>query len=411
MTKGGTTDNLKLIHITTVPSILYFFRGQSSFMQEHGFEVQAIASANAISSPDEEGSLAEFGREEGIEVHVVPMAREITPVSDVVSFVRLWRLLRRLRPDIVHCHAPKAALLGTLAARLAGVPSVVVSIFGLRQMTKTGLRLRLLNITTKLECRLADSVWCDSSSMRSYVIERGLCRPDKVVVLGKGSVNGVDSMKTFSPEHQNGHRQQIRDLMQIRPQDLVIGFVGRITADKGMHELAQAWRQLSLERGDVHLLLVGPFEPQDPLNAADFALFHEHARVHHTGRQKEVAPYFAAMDIFVLPSYREGFGITNIEAASMSLPVVSTRIPGCVDSVEDGVTGTLVPVRDSLSLLSALRQYCADGALRREHGQAGRRRVIAEFRPEEIWQQLHNLYVGLATQPGSADEFCPGSGS
>lgn len=405
MTRGSTSGSIRLIHVTTVPVILHFFRGQISFMKEHGFIVQAI------SSPDEEGLLAAFGCDEGIEVHAVPIARQMAPVSDIVSLVRLWQLLRKLRPDIVHSHSPKAALLGTLAARIAGVPTVVVSIFGLRQMTKTGLSLRLLNTMTKLECRLADKVWCDSPSVRSYVIEQNLCHPDKVVVLGSGSVNGVDSMKTFSPEYQTGHRERIRELMHIPSQHLVIGFVGRITADKGMHELAQAWRQLSVERTDVHLLLVGPFEPQDPLRAEDLALFHEHSRVHLTGMQKEVAPFFAAMDIFVMPSYREGFGVTNIEAASMSLPVVATSIPGCVDSVEDGVTGTLVPVRDSLSLLSALRQYCADGALRREHGEAGRRRVIAEFSPEKIWQQLYSLYKGIATQPGSTDEFCPGSGS
>jgi glycosyltransferase involved in cell wall biosynthesis len=317
----------------------------------------------------------------------------MAPVSDTVSLVRLWRLFRELRPDIVHSHSPKAALLGTLAARIAGVPMVVVSIFGLRQMTKTGPNLRLLNATTKLECRLADRVWCDSPSMRRYVITQGLCQPAKVVVLGNGSVNGVDSTRTFSPECQTGQRDRIRELMEIPSHHLVIGFVGRITADKGMHELAQAWRQLRQERSDVHLLLVGPFEPLDPLDSVDFALFHEDSRVHVTGMQKEVAPYFTAMDIFAMPSYREGFSITNIEAASLCLPVVATSIPGCVDSVQDGVTGTLVPVKDSLRLLAALREYCDDAALRQKHGQAGRSRVIAEFGPERIWQELESLYT------------------
>jgi len=378
---------------------LNFFRGQISFMTEQGLTVQAI------SSEDENESLAAFGRDEDIEVHAVPMVRQMAPVSDMISLARLWRLLRRLRPDIVHSHSPKAALLGTLAARIAGVPNVVLSIFGLPQMTKSGLSRGVLNAMTKLECRIADKVWCDSPSMRTYLIEQKLCQPDKVVVLASGSVNGVDSLKTFSPEYYTACRDEIREIMQIPTQHLVIGFVGRITADKGMHELAQAWRQLSAERNDVHLLLVGPFEPQDPLRAEDLALFHEDSRVHLTGMQKEVAPFLAVMDVFVMPSYREGFGVTNIEAASMCLPVVATSIPGCVDSVQDSVTGTLVPVKDSHSLLTALQQYCADAALRREHGQAGRRRVIAEFSPEEIWQQLHSLYNGIATQSGSTGEL------
>lgn len=389
MPEARKPDGLRLIHITTIPATLNFFRGQIAFMKAHGLDVRAI------SSPDAAGSLAAFGQEEQIEVHAVPMARQIALASDIVSLVRLSRLIRKLQPDIVHSHSPKAALLGTLAARIARVPTVVLSIFGLPQMTKTGLSRTILNAMTRLECLLADKVWCDSPSMRSYVIERNLCRPEKIVVMGNGSVNGVDSMKTFSPENQAPHRDPTRKQMQIPYQDLVIGFAGRITADKGMHELAQAWRQLSVERTNVHLLLVGPFEAQDPLRAEDLALFREHPRVHIAGTQRNVGPFFAAMDIFVMPSYREGFGVTNIEAASMCLPVVATSIPGCVDSVGDGFTGTLVPARDSLSLLNALRQYCADPVLRRKHGQAGRRRVLAEFRQEDIWQQLYNLYTSI----------------
>ena len=388
MTSANTSGNLRLIHVTTVPMTLRFFRGQISFMKAQGFVV------HAISSPDGESSLSAFGDEEGIEVHAVPMARRMALGADIVSLVRLWRLFRVLRPDIVHSHSPKAALLGTLAARIAGVPNVLLSIFGLPQMTKTGLNLSLLNAVTRFECRLADTVWCDSPSMRNYVIEQNLCPREKIIVLGSGSVNGVDSRGTFSIERQAPRREEIRELMRIPSHHLVIGFVGRVTADKGIHELAEAWRQLSVERTDVHLLLVGPFEAQDPLTVDDLALLHEDPRVHLTGMQSEVAPFYAAMDIFVMPSYREGFGVTNIEAASMSLPVIATSIPGCVDSVKDGVTGTLVPPRDSFRLLEALRQYCSDETMRRARGQAGRLRVAAEFRPEMIWKQLYGLYAG-----------------
>jgi len=133
--------------------------------------------------------------------------------------------------------------------------------------------------------------------------------------------------------------------------------------------------------------------------------------VHLAGLAKEVAPFFAAMDVFVMPSYREGFGVTNIEAASMSLPVVSTSIPGCVDSVQDGVTGILVPARDARSLLAALRRYCADETLRREHGQAGRLRVTTEFRPEAIWEQLSSLYGNIARKRRSGGELQLQNGS
>jgi len=369
---------------------LRFFHGQIAFLKSRGVAVQAV------SSGDERSTLKEFGILEDIRVHPIDMARHMAPISDAVSLIHLWCLFKRLRPDIVHSHSPKAALLGTLAARGARVPNVVLSIFGLPQMTRTGLNRRFLDSVTKLECRLADRVWCDSPSMRTYIIQQQLCAPEKLVVLGNGSVNGVDSLGGFSPERQQSYGDEVRRHNRIPPEDLVIGFVGRITADKGMHELTDAWRLLSAERSDLHLLLVGPLEQQDPLRPDDLAFLREHPRVHITGEQDDIGRYYAAMDIFVMPSYREGFGVTNIEAASMGLPVVATNIPGCVDSVQDGVTGSLVPPRDSLSLLLALRRYCDSDSLRIAHGQAGRQRVIADFQPAVIWQQLYDLYIELA---------------
>lgn len=369
-----------------MPETLYFFRGQIGYLRANGFEVQAITSPGDLAD--------EFRQREAIEVHTMPMVRSMSPMGDLVSLWRLWRLLRFLKPDVVHSHTPKAGLLGTLAARAAGVPVVFLSIFGLVQMTKTGSARRLLDATTRLACILAHCVWCDSFSMRDYVVKERLCPATKVVVFGQGSVNGVDAKGVFSPQaYSPEQRVALRTLYGIPAEARVLGFVGRIVGDKGLHELTAAWRILSSRYPDLHLLLVGPFEAKDPLAPEDKELLCTDARVHLAGRRTDVPLHLAAMDIFVMPSYREGFGVTNIEAAAMGLPVVSTLIPGCIDSVQDGVTGTLVAVCDVNALVGALRTYLDHPELRRRHGDAGRERVLRDFRPETIWAALRREYA------------------
>jgi glycosyltransferase involved in cell wall biosynthesis len=231
--------------------------------------------------------------------------------------------------------------------------------------------------------------------MRDYLVKERLCSPSKVIVLGQGSVNGVDAEGKFSPSSYPPElRVSTRSQYGIPAEATVLGFVGRIVRDKGMHELAEAWRTLSSHYPDIHLLLVGPFESKDMLLPNDQALFSTHPRIHLAGWRTDIPAHFAAMDIFVMPSYREGFGVTNIEAAAMELPVVSTRIPGCVDSIQDGVTGILVPAHDAVALAGAMRTYIDHPELRLQHGQAGRVRVLRDFRPEMVWDGLLREYQG-----------------
>lgn len=383
-----------MVHVATVPWTLQFFRGQGRYLRRRGLDVQAVA------SPEPEDALAAFSRDEGVPVHPVRMRREFAPLDDLVSLIRLWRLFRRLAPDIVHSHSPKAGLLGTVAARAAGVPNVAVSIFGLVQMARTGASAAILNWLTRAQCRLADQVWCDSASMRDYLELSGLCPAAKLTLIGSGSVNGVDAEGAFSPSLQAEWREAIRMDLGIGRENLVIGYVGRVTVDKGIRELAEAWLALSHERQDLHLLIVGPIEPGRRRPPELDSVFTRDPRVHIVGETSRVAHYLAAMDVSAMPSYREGFGIANIEAAAMELPVVATRIPGCTDSVVDGVTGTLVSARDGVQLAGALRMYLADEGLRRAHGEAGRRRVLAEFRPERVWSGLYEMYDGLLARQG-----------
>jgi glycosyltransferase involved in cell wall biosynthesis len=395
---------VRLVHITTVPITLGFLRGQVGAMKSRGFDV------HAVSSPGDE--LGAFGRREGVAVHAVAMPRRITPVRDLVALWRLWWVLRRLRPSLVHAHTPKGGLLGMAAAWLARVPVRIYHIHGLPLMTAGGLKRRILRGAETVSCRLAHRVYCVSRSIRDMVVAECICGPGKISVPAGGSINGVDSQGQFHPAGQDETvRRQVRERHAIPDSALVLGFVGRIVRDKGLGELVEAWRTLRAEFPSLHLLILGPFESEDPVPPEVESVLRSDDRIHLAGLIADPAPFYAVMDLVALPSHREGLGYAALEAGAMERPVVATRIPGCVDAVADGTTGTLVPARDAVALAGAIRRYLLDPRLRDKHGQAGRERVLREFRQDVIWEALYQDYLRLLRErrqpvPEAADLPC-----
>lgn len=384
----------RLVHITTVPVSLWsFLTGQIDYMRAAGFDVQAISSPGDY--------LTRFANREQVVVHAVQMPRRITPFRDAVSVFRLVRLLRRIRPDIVHAGTPKGGLLGVVAATLARVPVRVYQMHGLPMMTASGHRRWLLRWSERVSCGLAHRVVCVSHSIREVAIAEALCPAEKITVLLGGSCNGVDATERFDPSRfSSSTRSDVRDAYGIPGTALVVGFVGRIVRDKGVVELAEAWQGVREMIPEVRLLMVGPSEVQDALPPHVEHLLRTDPRVHIVGHVDDVPALYAAMDLVVLPTYREGFPNVPLEAAAMGLPVVATRVPGCTDAVQDDITGRLVPPRDSTALADAIMTYLRDPALRRAHGEAGRKRVLREFRQEAIWEALHQEYIHLLQERG-----------
>lgn len=388
--------NPKVLHVTTVPLTLPFLAGHVAHAKSKGFEV------HALSSPGE--PLGEFGREMQIDVHAVRMPRRITPLGDLVALWRIVRVMRRVRPAIVDGHTPKGGLLAMMAAALCRVPVRIYHLHGLPLLTATGLKRGILRGTEWTACRLAHQVICVSESVREVMIAKGLCPAGKIKVLGQGSIDGVEADRTFNPARVLPEAGQgVRARYRIPEGVPVVGFVGRVVRDKGVSELAQAWRALREEWVSLHLLLVGPFESQDPIPADVEAELRGDPRVHLAGMVHDMPSVYRALDVVVLPTYREGFPASLLEAAAMELPVIATRVPGCVDAVRDGETGLLVPARDALALAAAIRAYLRDPELRRRHGVNGRHRVLRDFDPETMRDALGREYLRLLGERGGAE--------
>lgn len=380
-----------VVHVTTIPATLYFLRGQPAYLRERGHHVTAVASPDVM--------LDRFGTEESVQTHAVPMTRAISPFRDLLSLSRLIRLFGRIHPDVVHAHTPKAGLLAMIAAAMTRVPLRVYHVHGLPLSTATGVKRALLSITERVACRLAHRVLCVSASVREQLVREGLCPADRVTVPRAGSIGGVDSTDRFQPARWRDEGRDLRNRLGIPASAPVLGFIGRVVREKGVDELAAAWALVEERVPGAHLIVVGPLEPHDPPSPEALHRLQADPRVHMVGTDWETPPYYAAMDVLTLPSYREGYPVVVLEASAMSVPVVATAVQGCVDAVVDGVSGTLVPPRDVEALAQAIERYMNNADLRSLHGEQARARVVADYRPEDLWAVLESLYSGGGVRP------------
>jgi glycosyltransferase involved in cell wall biosynthesis len=381
---GIPVPAVPLLHVTTVAKTLGFLQGQVDYLAERGLTFYSAA-GEASGLPA--GWSPAFS--------AVEMPRRITPFRDVPAILRLARLMRRIRPAIVQGHTPKGGLLAMIASAITRVPIRIFHVHGLPHVAAKGLRRILLSAATKVSCSLAHEVFCVSHSMRQILIEEKLCPARKARVLANGSAGGIDTGRYNPSRYSPALRSECRRSLGIPAGAAVLLFAGRIVRDKGVVELTLAWQELSSRFSDVHLVVAGEFESQDPIPQDVRQSLENDSRVHLVGVWRDMPALYAACDVAVLPTYREGFPNVLLEAAAMELPVVATRVPGCTDAVVDGVTGVLVPPYDAAALAREISRYVVDPELRSRRGAAGRARVLREFQPEVLYQEVHNRYRAL----------------
>ncbi len=384
---------LKVAHITTIDmSLRYLLLNQLRSIQEAGYEV------SGISAPGPDVTTIEAA---GISHIPVPMTRNFTPLADCLSFWRLYRVMRHERFTIVHTHTAKPGLLGQLAARLAGVPVVVNTVHGFYFHDRMHPRWRRFYIMMeKIAARCSDVILSQNREDIQAALLEGICRAEKIKFLG----NGIDVQRfdrgTLNPQLLEEKRREFG----LSPGEPVVGFVGRLVEDKGILELMQAARLILQRRPEVKFLLIGPtdWEKSDaltPETARDYGL--AEACI-FTGLRRDMPELYALMDVFVLPSHREGFPRSPMEASAMGVPCVVTDVRGCREAVEQDRNGLLVPLGDVPALAEAILDILANREKARRMAEAGRALALERFDERLVFATVKAEYARLLQEKGIA---------
>lgn len=362
----------RLLFAATSDESLLFLDGFPAYLRDRGWDVHVVS--------DPGPRLERAGRVPGVTAHALPMRRNPAPLADLLALFAWLRLLGRVKPDIVFAGTPKASLLAVVAAAVKRTPVRVYHVLGLRLESATGAGRRLLKSMELLTSRCATHVLAVSPSLADALAREGVVDRDRVAVLGAGSSHGVDAER-FSPEAVARERAASRERLGLLPDDVLVGFVGRLNADKGLEALAGAIALLG-DLTRLHFVIVGEI---DRTNAADTATLSSAPRVHVVGAAADPLPFYAAMDLLCLPTLREGMPNVVLEASACEIPVVTTDATGAVDSVVADVTGLVVPVGDARALAAALRRLALSPDERARLGKAGRSRMVSDFARDDVW--------------------------
>ena len=330
---------IKIIRATTIPlSLEKLLENQLAFIKSF-YDIVAVSS-------DEE-KLKKFARSQGVKWYSIKMTRKITPIIDLISLLKMYLLILREKPDIVHTHTPKAGIIGMLAAYIANVPIRLHTVAGLPLLETTGTRRIILNFVEKVTYKCSTKVYPNSYGLKKIILKHRFTSENKVKVIGNGSSNGIDT-SYFDPElFSIKDKEVVKTNLGIKTTDFVFIFVGRVVGDKGINELVASFEKLCLVEENLKLLLVGPFEDElDPLQKKTKRLINNNENIISVGYQKDVRPYFSISNCLVFPSYREGFPNVVMQAGSMSLPSIVTDINGCNEIIENNVNGKVIKVKN-----------------------------------------------------------------
>jgi glycosyltransferase involved in cell wall biosynthesis len=363
----------------TIPTTIdTFSRELIRQVQAQGYDVLVV------SSPGPE--LDRVRDEMGVRVRALRMTREISPLADLAALLAWLRICLAERPALMISATPKASLVSLLAGKATRIPSRMYCMIGLRLEGEQGRRRSLLAVMEKLTSWASTDVVANSPSLAARYAELGLAPPRKLRQTTPGSDHGVDSVH-FCPRLPD---LGLAATLGIDPSIPVLGLVGRLTHDKGIDALISATHLLQADGISCQLLVVGPQDEPDSQTYLDvLRSMGEH--VVAVGEVDDIRPYFALMDVHVLPTLREGFPNVVLEASAMGLPTVTTDATGAIDSVRDGETGLIVKTEDPRGLADAITAMLRDPALASRYGDKARKWVMADFQPETVVRTLLNF--------------------
>ncbi|MGI6223218.1 MAG: glycosyltransferase [Prevotella sp.] len=373
-----------ILHVVNIYFVLpYFIGGQFRHFANKGYKMFAACSKSEY--------LENYAKENGFQYLETPVCRSVSISNDLKSIRNVYRYIRKNQIGIVVGHTPKGALIAMVASWLARVPKRIYFRHGLVYETSHGLKRFILISVDRLASALATKVVCVSPSVMRRSIEDKLCPASKMIILSKGTCNGIDTLGKFNPANINAEKLAVlKNKYGIKESDWVIGYTGRLVRDKGIIELVRALDYLKGQ--NYKLLLMGMFEQRDALpEDVQQKILHDE-RVVYTGFINENQEYFyAMMNVYVLPSYREGFPTGCLEAQSMGIPVITTTSTGCIDAIQDGVTGlrTKIDAVDIATQIATVREKHLDTGMSSE----ARKWVMDNFEEHHIWDEVEQLYL------------------
>lgn len=369
-------------------ALMYLLPGQMDYMRRQGYDVLMISADGKE-------------REKVIQTEncphlIVPMTRKITPLQDLKCLFQLIKIFRKEKPDIVHTHTPKAGLLGMIAAKICRVKIRIHTVAGLPMMVENGNKYKLLKFIEKLTYSAANQVWPNSNSLKEFITEKKLARPEKLSIIAKGSTNGINIDKFNENNILPAKLQEIKTAINYNAANTYLLCMGRLVKDKGIVELINVFKNISNSNPTIKLLLVGDFEASlDPLPELTLEEIKNNSSIIHISWTTDVEYFMHLADNFVFPSHREGFPNVLLQAGAMNLPIICSRIPGNVDIVENNETALIFDKGNESQIQSLILQ--AVNQKEKMLGMASKlKQVICTDYPRAfIWQQVLQRYSFL----------------
>lgn len=379
----------KLMRITTSDiSLDSLIKGQLRFMNQY-FEVIGVSNNTGV--------LENVGRREGVRVIEVPMHREISLLADFKCLWKLYRLLRKERPFIVHANTPKGSLLAMIAGKLARIRHRIYTVTGLRYQGAGGRFRWLLMTMERISCFCATKVIPEGNGVKKSLIGDHITGKP-LQVIHNGNINGIDTdyFSVESLKKSGVNRREFRTSLNLADDDFVFIFIGRIVKDKGMNELASCMKEFKKLDEHVKLILVGTFETAlDPLKGDNETFFKQSSNVRFVGHQGDVRPFLWASDALVFPSYREGFPNVVLQAGAMGLASIVTNINGCNEIIQNNENGVIIEPKKEDNLMQTMRQFAYDcGDVRRMASNA-RKMIIERYEQKDVWNAHLRMYQNL----------------
>jgi len=374
--------NKKILNVVSVYfSIPFFFGNQLKYFSKKGYNIHLVCSPS--------DKIEDFANRQGVKYKEFDIRRSFSVLQDLKTVFALYKYIRKNNFDIVVGHTPKGALLSMIAGFLARTPKRIFFRHGLVYETKSGFSKILLKNIERFTSILATKVVCVSP----YLIEKSkqdkLSKAEKLNLLNIGSCNGLDVLTKFNPKNISSSKlDDLKIKFNINEHNYVIGYVGRLVKDKGIPELVESFVYLRSEHKHIKLLLVGPEENKDALHPNIRNIIETNKDIISIGHVDNfIEYYYSLMNLFILPTHREGLGTSILEASAMCLPVVTAGHTGSRDAIINNVTGTYVKI-DVSSIKAVLSEYILNPNRYLSQGANGRNHVVKNFQQELIWNEI-----------------------